>query len=97
MIKMSEQKYLRDLEGFTIVDDYVSPMGGNYGVYVKDKQMALIHLDDDEVVMIIDREKFKITYKDEKIRIGEILFGLELDSIVDKLIEAYEEEFKVDK
>ena len=88
-VNESYRKYLKDLQGFTNYGTYKSPFQGNYGVFGKGKFLALVHLDDEEVVAIFNRKKRIIVYKDPVTVRGEKIMGITLEKFKDDIIDAF--------
>ena len=85
----SHRKYLKDLQGFTNYGAYKSPLQGNYGVFGKGKFLAFVHLDDEEVVVIFNRKKRIIVYKDPVTIRGEKIMGITLEKFKDDIIDTF--------
>ena len=77
--------YLKDLIGFQNYGAWTAQLGGNYGVFGKGKLLAVVHLDDEEVVLIFNRKKNIVIYKDPVMRRGEKLLGLTLEAMMEDI------------
>ena len=87
---MSEEvKLLSDLDGWDRLEGFESPIGTHYGIYRSpDKgQLAMVHEDDNEVVMIFDREQKKPTYLNPTTIRGMRSMGFESIEEVQRLFE----------
>ena len=77
--------YLKDLIGFQNLGAWTGQLGGNYGVFGKGKLLAVVHLEDEEVVLIFNRKKKIVIYKDPVLRRGEKLLGLTLETVMNDI------------
>jgi len=69
---MAEKKTLRDLKGWKELFQMRSPEGNLYAVYVSpdENRMAQVHVDDDEVSLILNRKTNHIEYAHPKTLLG---------------------------
>jgi len=84
-------KYLKDLIGFQNYGTWKNMLGGNYGVFGKGKLLAVVHLDDEEVVLIFNRKKKIVIYKDPIMRRGEKMLGLTMEAMMSDINEAFKD------
>ena len=76
---------MEDLEGFRSLGAFKSPAENNYGIFGRGKFLALVHLDDEEVVFILNRKKRVLVYQCP----NDLMFGPLLESMVDEMIDQY--------
>ena len=81
---------LEDLKGFTHCFAFQTIAGGNYGVFKKSKFLAAVHLDADEVILIINRKKKLIIYKHPKTILGEKILGISLEAFTIGVLKEFE-------
>jgi len=69
---MAEKKTLRDLKGWKELFQMRSQEGNLYAVYVSpdERRMAQVHVDDDEVSLILNRGTNHIEYAHPKTLLG---------------------------